>query len=123
VVLPTPEAVLTRAQELDRVFRTDPTRLRQKLLRFFEDGEVLLHPQTDGTYVATSVLLPLVVLAETGGPAVRELRDPSLSSDGCAGARCTLDHDVAAEAPDLRRPVPNAHGLRRRRSWRDGPIG
>lgn len=82
-VLPTPEAVLTRAQQLDRIFRADPTRLRQKLLRFFENGEVLLHPQTDGTYVATSVLLPLAVLAETTDPA--KLRDPSLSSDGCAG--------------------------------------
>jgi site-specific DNA recombinase len=85
VSLPTPEAILRRAQDLDRVFRADPTRLRQKLLRFFEHGQVLLYPQLDGTYVAMSTLLPLVVLAETKEPAVRRPRDPSLSNYGCAG--------------------------------------
>jgi hypothetical protein len=52
VALPAPEAILRRAQDLDRVFKADPTRLRQKLLRFFERGQVLLDPQPDGTYVA-----------------------------------------------------------------------
>lgn len=83
--LPTPEAILRRAQELDRVFRADPTRLREKLLRFFEKGRILLHPQADGTYVAMTALLPLVVLDETKNPGVRRPRDPSLSSVSCAG--------------------------------------
>lgn len=85
VALPTPEAILQRAQDLDRVFKVDPTALRVKLLRFFERGQVLLEPQPDGTYVAMSTLLPLVVLAETKEPAIQKPRVPSLSSNCCAG--------------------------------------
>jgi hypothetical protein len=85
VALPTPEAILRRAQALDRVLKTDPTALRVKLLRFFERGQVLLDPQPDGTYVAMSTLLPLVALAEMKEPAVQKPRDPSLSSNCCAG--------------------------------------
>jgi hypothetical protein len=40
VALPAPEAILMRTQDLDRVFKADPTRLRQKPLRFFERGQV-----------------------------------------------------------------------------------
>jgi hypothetical protein len=76
-----------------RVFKADPTRLRQKLLRFFERGQVLLDPQPDGTYVALSTLLPLVALAEMKEPAIRKPRVPSLSSNCCAGALRALEHD------------------------------
>lgn len=68
VSLPTPEVVLKRAQELDRVFRADPTLLRETLRRFFKDGRILLHPQPDGTYIAEGTMLPLVALAEMTNP-------------------------------------------------------
>ena len=65
ITLPTPEAILRRAQDLDRVYSADPVTLREKLRRVFVGGRILLHPQADGTYLAEGTMLPMIVLAET----------------------------------------------------------
>ncbi len=83
VVLPTPERVLLRAQELDRVFRGDPLRARESLRRYFEDGRIKLYPQPDRTYLADCTFLPLVALAEMARP-LREEGSRG-TAGGCAG--------------------------------------
>lgn len=88
VLLPTPEDVLARARELERVLQGDAVRAREALRRVFDGGRILLHPGADGVYVAEGTFLPLVALAETTKPPARSpraSRPGSLSGVGCAG--------------------------------------
>ncbi len=84
VTLPTSEAIISRAQDLDRVYRADPTVVREKLRRVFKDGRILLHLQPDGTYVAEGTFLPMIALAEMTKPPTEKpgARCPAIS---CAG--------------------------------------
>src|SRR5262249_309600 len=62
--LPSPDEVLKRVFELEKLFAQDPTAGREPLARYFKDGKIRLQPQPDGVYLAKSELLPLVALLE-----------------------------------------------------------
>lgn len=96
ITLPTPEKIIGIVFEMDRRLRADPTRGREELRQYFEDGRIDLIPQPGGFYIARSKLLPLVALmqppsvANQGGriqDADAELADqiPRVSASSCAG--------------------------------------
>jgi hypothetical protein len=68
VRLPTPEALVERARDLEKVLVADPVRAREALRGLFEDGRIEMHPSEDGGYVAKATLLPLaaVISGELG---------------------------------------------------------
>ena len=68
VILPTPNAVLAKALELDEILKGAPLRAREALRRIFVDGRVTMTPQPDGSYLVTGTFLPLVAVAETAKP-------------------------------------------------------
>ena len=59
MALPAPEALVSRALELERLLKEEPTRARELLRRMLGDGLIQLTPQPDGVYLAESTLLPL----------------------------------------------------------------
>ena len=73
VALPTPGELVERALALETVLAGDPLHAREALRRLFADGHVLLHPQSEGHYVAEGRFLPLVVIAETPATAHSDL--------------------------------------------------
>jgi hypothetical protein len=52
VRLPSPEDLLTRARDLERVIAAEPMRGRETLRGVLHDGKVTMFPQDDGSYVA-----------------------------------------------------------------------
>ena len=62
VRLPTPDALVERARDLERVFEADPVRAREALRGVFENGRIAIHPAEDGTYVAKATFLPLAAI-------------------------------------------------------------
>jgi DNA invertase Pin-like site-specific DNA recombinase len=71
VKLPTPDALLDRARDLERVLAADPLRAREALREVFADGKIVVHPQSDGSYVAEATFLPLAAVAGTTPKLVR----------------------------------------------------
>jgi DNA invertase Pin-like site-specific DNA recombinase/Arc/MetJ-type ribon-helix-helix transcriptional regulator len=63
VRLPTPDEVVQKVLDLEQVLAGDKARGREELRKLFDGGRVVLTPDPAGHYVATSKLLPLVVLA------------------------------------------------------------
>lgn len=90
IELPTPDKVIGIVFEMDRRLRADPTRGREELRQYFEDGRIDLVPQPGGFYIARSKLLPLVPLmqppsvANQGGRAIADVI-PRVSASSCAG--------------------------------------
>jgi Arc/MetJ-type ribon-helix-helix transcriptional regulator len=52
IELPTPAEVAASSMALAEVMEADPLRARESLRRLFEGGQLLLHPQPGGFYVA-----------------------------------------------------------------------
>jgi hypothetical protein len=65
VKLPAPGDITRLVFDLERRLLADVTKGREELRRFFRDGRIDLVPQRDGTYVARSALLPLVLMVQT----------------------------------------------------------
>lgn len=63
VRLPTPEALVDRARDLEKVFTAEPVRAREALRGVFENGRIEMHSGEDGTYVATATFLPFAAIA------------------------------------------------------------
>ncbi len=81
--------------DLRAVLAADPTRARDALRQLFNDGVVVLEPQDDGSYVAKSEVLPLMILPTTKSRKPQRLAEASdVYNVGCAGAQCTLDNAV-----------------------------
>ena len=68
--LPTPEALLERAHDIEKILAADPVRAREALRGVFENGQVAMHPGDDGTYKAMATFLPFAAIA-TGDLAAR----------------------------------------------------
>jgi DNA invertase Pin-like site-specific DNA recombinase len=62
--LPTPDEVVKKVLDLERLLDADKTRGREELRKLFEGGRITVTPQPEGFYVATSKLLPLVALGD-----------------------------------------------------------
>jgi hypothetical protein len=60
--LPTPESLLERARDLEKVLAADPVRAREALRGIFQNGRIELHPCEDGTYLAKATFLPLAAV-------------------------------------------------------------
>lgn len=86
--LPTPRDVVKIVASLQARFRTDPTRGREELRRYFEDGRIELVPQPGRFYIARSKFLPLVPLMQTPSEALglggRDVI-PRIPASSCAG--------------------------------------
>jgi DNA invertase Pin-like site-specific DNA recombinase len=64
VRLPTPEALVERARDLEKVLAADPVRAREALRGVFDNGRIEMHPTEDGGYVAKATFLPLAAVGE-----------------------------------------------------------
>ncbi len=62
VRLPTPDALVERAHDLDTVLAADPVRAREAPRGAFENGRIEMHPGEDGTYTARATFLPLAAV-------------------------------------------------------------
>jgi len=72
--------------DLHRLAKEAPVEAREALRAIFKDGRIVMHPQADGTYLARTEILPLVLIApQTRNPA-RPGRARSYAPVGCAGA-------------------------------------
>ena len=87
VRLPTPDEVVQKVLDLEKLLEADKTRGREELRKLFEGGRITVTPQPEGFYVATSKLLPLVALADktTKTPVVSD-QGSRVSALSCAGA-------------------------------------
>ncbi len=95
IVLPSPDEILRRSIALEELLTTDPVRGREALRRLFDAGQLLAHPQPDGTYVAESHIFPMrLVDFDTSSSSEAEPNSKLWSSHGCAGALRTLEHDA-----------------------------
>ncbi len=75
VVLPAPDAIVERALALDRLLAGEPLRAREALRRFFQDGDIILTPDTDkGHYMTEAKFLPLAALSEMAADKTRSPR-------------------------------------------------
>ena len=99
LTLPSPEQVLARAKNLDRVYSADPMVIREKLRRVFKDGRILPHPQPDGTYVAEGTMLPMIALAEMTKPPTEKPGVPRCPASSCAGVQRSLSIRRSAGQP------------------------
>jgi hypothetical protein len=63
VRLPTPEALVERARDLEKVLAADAVRAREALRGVFENGRIEMRPREDGTYVANATFLPIAAVA------------------------------------------------------------
>ncbi|HHH29438.1 MAG TPA: hypothetical protein ENK57_13985 [Polyangiaceae bacterium] len=90
ISLPTPDAIVERALDLDAMLAGAPLRAREALRRFFQGGNIILTPDHEkGHYVAKAEFLPLVALSELAANKITKppagSRGPSGTSVGCAG--------------------------------------
>ena len=83
--LPSPEVVVGRALDIERMVAQDPTRARIELRKLFEDGRILLHPQPEGFYRAETTMLPLVLMLGPQTQTVREGIPDRATALSCAG--------------------------------------
>jgi site-specific DNA recombinase len=84
--LPTPEEVASKVLDLEKTIAQDPTGAREKLRRMFRDGQVNLVPQSDGTYAAEGILLPVVLLLAGSTMSSPDTREKHVApAQGCAG--------------------------------------
>lgn len=66
VQLPSPEVLLQRAHNLERVILADPTRGREALRNVLEHGKITMQPNNDGTYRAEFGFLALTAVGAAG---------------------------------------------------------
>jgi hypothetical protein len=94
----------------------DVAKGRELLRRFFRDGAITLVPK-DGVYVATSEVLPLMLLTmpeqETTTPPRQSQEGGRFPQVGCAGALHALGHRVSLpfEVALISKPHPAALGI------------
>jgi hypothetical protein len=67
--------LLERAHEIEKVRAADPVRGREALRGVFENGQIAMHPDEDGTYKAKATFLPFATIA-TGDLATRVGDEP-----------------------------------------------
>lgn len=82
IELPSPDAIVERSLDLERIIATDPVRGRERLRRLFEGGQLALVPEGDGAYRAEGRLFPLGLLLESGGPDKSQSCGPALVARG-----------------------------------------
>lgn len=75
VALPSPDELVERARDLERVVSAEPLAARERLRGLFVDGRILLRPAPEGATIVEAVFLPLVALsghlgAQTAGAAL-----------------------------------------------------
>jgi len=99
VRLPTPDALVERAHDLDTVLAADPVRAREALRGVFENGRIEMHPGEDGTYTGRATFLPLAAVV-AGDLAARV---------GDAPVKVPLEV-VVPKPPDRRRKTRNEEG-------------
>jgi hypothetical protein len=63
--VPTAEDLVRLAQAMENELQEDPVAFREVLRRMTDDGKIRLEPQPDGSYVANSFFMPLVVPPRT----------------------------------------------------------
>lgn len=104
VRLPSPEQIVARAFDFERMLLEDPIASREELRRMFDGEQIVVRPQPGDFYIAEGTLLPLNVfsLRLDAGAETAKARDseesagllanrwnrgldPSCSSTGCAG--------------------------------------
>jgi hypothetical protein len=61
--LPSPSEIEARVLDLHRLAKESPVEAREALRAIFKDGRIVMHPQADGTYIARTEILPLVLVA------------------------------------------------------------
>lgn len=83
VSLPSPETIRSWMTNLGAFVRRDPLAAREYFRKIFKGSKVRLRAQANGTYVARTELLPMVLLTETP-PSAEEPREAS-SSSHCGG--------------------------------------
>ncbi len=83
--LPSPAEVEERVLDLHRLARTAPAEARQVLGTVFGDGMIKMLPQQDGSYLAKTEILPLLLIAATRNPRSDDPGGGLVYIDGCAG--------------------------------------
>ncbi len=81
IKLPTFDEVQRVVFDLNAVLASDPTRAREALRPLFKDGSIVLEPQEDGSYLARTSVLPLMVL-----PAASSKKPRSGGAGGASGS-------------------------------------
>lgn len=85
--LPSPAEIEERVLSLHRMAEVAPVEAREVLGRLFGDGKIVMIPQPDGTYLAKSEILPLVLIggAKAQNPRSGEPGGGLVYFSGCAG--------------------------------------
>lgn len=83
IELPSPETIRGWMKNLDGFVRRDPLAAREYFRKIFKGSKVRLRAQPDGTYMARTELLPMVLLTET--PPSEESPRKASSSAHCGG--------------------------------------
>ncbi len=83
--LPTEEDIKRLVFDLEAKITKDALRGRELLRTLFKDGKIVLDAQADGTYVAKSALLPLVLLAPNVKTPESNDSGASYTTYSCAG--------------------------------------
>ncbi len=92
--LPSPAEVEERILDLHRLCERSPIEAREVLRRVF-NGRIEMKPQPDGTYLAKTEILPLVLIGpETTKPQPGEPDWGFVYFRGCAGASRPLGHGL-----------------------------
>jgi hypothetical protein len=88
--LPTPAEVEDRILNLHRLCETAPIEAREVLRQVF-NGSITMSPQPDGTYLAKTEILPLVLIAPNArNPRSGVPGEGIVYISGCAGANSKL---------------------------------
>jgi site-specific DNA recombinase len=113
VNLPTPEVLLDRARDLEKVLAADPLRAREALRAVFEDGRITVHPRADESYVAEGTFLPLIAIADPSAGARHGATTRRAEAFSMLSKTVTVSMKVVvARPPDRRRkardetPIP-----------------
>jgi hypothetical protein len=63
VKLPTPDALLERSRDFEKVLAGEPVRAREALRGVLKDGRIEVCPGANGSYLAKATFLPMVAVA------------------------------------------------------------
>lgn len=74
--LPSPEVLLDRARDLERLLAAEPMRGREVLRGVLQDGRITMHPLGDGAYVAEFGFLALAAVGGSGQPTAPSVVSP-----------------------------------------------
>lgn len=97
--LPSPAEVEERILDLHRLCERSPIEAREVLRRVF-NGRIEMKPQPDGTYLARTEILPLVLIGpETTKPHPGEPDWGFVYFRGCAGSICPFPTGESGAIP------------------------